>query len=88
MSTYTTKRRQDWDLFLYTSEYPDTDSQRDEILGFASKNGCIAEGIKRTSKSGSFECGYKCETTHFRMGDYEDTFDVCKKLCDQYECND
>jgi len=43
LNIYTTEKRDNWELSLYSSENPDTYYLIDNIKGFATKDGCISE---------------------------------------------
>jgi len=88
MSSYTTEKRDDWELSLYSSENPNTDFLMDKIKGFSSKDTCLAEGVSRRIKGGSFECSYKCKTQYTNIGGYKDQVDICEKVCDDGGCRD
>lgn len=88
-SSYTTKKREYWDLSLYSSKNPNTDYLIDKITGFATRTACLKEGVKRrTRNGGSFECGYKCKTQYFTIEKSKDQVDICEKVCDDGGCRE
>lgn len=88
ISSYTTSKRDYWDLFIYSSENPDTDYQTDTIRGFATKSACIEEGLNKTRSGGSYECGYKCKTQYSQIKDHKSEVDICETVCDDGGCRD
>lgn len=87
-NSYTTERRNNWELFLYSSNQPNTDYQFDTIEGLVSKEICLNEGIKRTKSGGSFECGYKCKTQYYTLENVSDEVRICQKICFIGGCRD
>lgn len=88
ISSYTTAKRNNWDLFLYSSESPNTEYKSDVIKGFANMDVCIQEGIKKTKDIGSYECGYRCKTQNTDIEGYKNEFDICEKVCTLRGCRD
>lgn len=88
ISSYTTSKRDYWDLSIYSSENPDTDYLIEKIKGFATKSACIEAGLSKTSTKGSYECGYKCKTQYTQIKDSKNQVDICEKVCDAGGCRD
>lgn len=87
-SSYTTEKRDTWDLSLYSSESPNTDYLVDKIKGFASQSSCVDEGVSRRLSGGSFECGYKCKTQYSTLKGFRDQYDICERVCDDGGCRE
>lgn len=74
--------RGEWILFVYSSSSPDVSYRVFRLPRLNSYIECINEGVSRTAKLGSFECGYKCKFNE-DVGE-----EICDKVCGQNGCRD
>lgn len=86
--SYTTEKRDNWDLFLYSSDSPDSDYLISSTKGFVSQDACISEGVSKRINGGSFECSYKCKTQYTTFQGKSDQFELCEKTCDDGGCRE
>ena len=88
LSSYTSEKRKGWELWIYSTNTPNTDYTIDEARGL-SKDVCMAEGLARTRDGGSFQCGKNCYTNMTQIEDFEpNTIEVCEIMCEKSGCRD
>lgn len=85
---YKSKRREGWELRIYSGDQQYKDFEVGEFLGL-SKDTCISEGLARTRNAGSYSCGYQCYTSETTFEDgIVDSTNVCKIICDKNGCRE
>jgi len=88
LSSYTSETRKGWELWIYSSDTPDTDNTIDEARGL-SKDVCMAEGLARTRGSGSFQCGKNCYTSSITLDGGEPMVtEICEIMCEKSGCRE
>ncbi|MFA6415858.1 MAG: hypothetical protein WCW47_03840 [Candidatus Paceibacterota bacterium] len=87
ISSYTSAKRKGWELWVFSTDKPNTDYQIFDQLGLSSKSQCVSEGMARTRNSGSYQCGYNCYTSSSKVEDFEpNTVEICELICDRSGC--
>jgi hypothetical protein len=87
MSSYTSARRKGWDLWIYSTDTPNTEHEIFEQLGLSSKSQCMTEGLARTRNGGSYQCGYNCYSTTSQFQKFDPVnIDVCETICERSGC--
>ena len=87
LSSYQSAKREGWDLWIYSTESPDTDYVIDEFFGLT-KELCLTEGLARTRTGGSYQCGKNCYTVETTLGENTDVTDVCEIMCEKSGCRE
>lgn len=71
---------EDWSLFIYSTQNPDTNHLIKRVNSIKDKDSCINAGVSLVN-TGSFECGLNCE----QKGNLSGT-EICDKTCAQNGC--
>lgn len=88
-SSYTSEKRDGWELWIYSTNAPNTDYEIFEQLGLSSKEQCVSEGLARTREGGSYQCGVNCYTSSSQIEDFDSIdVEICELICDKSGCRE
>ena len=86
-SYFKSVRREGWELWIYSTDKPDTDNITFNQRDLSSREQCMTEGLARTRERGSYQCGYNCYSIKSEFKDIRPaTVDVCEIVCETNGC--